>query len=118
MAEPLNDVVIHCKGLLFDDAGRLLLVQQGESFGTFWKAPGGRMDDGDSLESCLEREIREETGLIVESAQLAYSHTFVSPGVTDIRFVLRDDQLPDPLFPRRLWDVAEECHRDGFIGVQ
>ena len=141
MTNALHEVVIHCKGLIFDEHGRLLLVRQAESFGTYWNAPGGRMDEGDSLESCLAREIREETGLIVEEARLAYSHTFVSPGVSDIyygylitsysgklgvgtslteseqqeitemRFVAQDEQLAEPLFPTRLWDVAEPCSR-------
>lgn len=125
-----------------------MLIRQAESFGTFWNAPGGRMDDGDSLESCLKREIQEETGLKVEAARLAYSHTFVSPGVTDIymgyhvtsysgelgvgtsltemeqqeitdtRFVPRDEPLSDLPFPEKLWDVAEACSQDGYSGVQ
>lgn len=148
MDGPLNNIVIHCKGLLFDGDGRLLLVRQAESIGTYWNAPGGRMDDGDSLASCLDREIKEETGLIVESARLAFSHTFVSPGVTDIymgfyvmrysgtlgvgtslteseqeeitdiRFVPRDETLSDPLFPPKLWDIAEACRRGEANGVE
>ncbi len=148
MTQSLNSVVVHCKGLLFDDEGRLLLVQQAEFFGTYWNAPGGRMDDRDSLESCLSREIREETGLIVESAQLVYSHAFVSPGVTDIymgfhvtsysgelgvgtslteteqqeitavRFISQDEELNEPLFPPNLWDVAQACGNGEHEGVQ
>lgn len=148
----LNKVVIHCKGLLFDDAGRLLLVRQAESFGTYWNAPGGRMllseNGGDSLEICLRREIQEETGLIVEEARLAYSHTFVSTGytdiymgfhvseyngtlgvgaslteaeqqeITDIRFVPQDEALSHPLFPQKLWDVAAMCLQGEFSRVQ
>lgn len=141
----LHRVIIHCKGLIFDDRGRLLLVRQAESFGTYWNAPGGRMDEGDSLTSCVAREIREETGLIVEEARLVYSHTFVSPGVsdiyfgyhvtrysgelgvgtslteteqeeiTDMRFVAQEEQLKEPLFPARLWDMAGPCSR-GEVG--
>ncbi len=137
----LNEVIIHCKGLIFDELGRLLLVQQAESFGTYWNAPGGRMEVADTLESCLVREVKEETGLIVEDAKLAYSHTFVSPGVsdiyfgfhvtrysgvlgvgtslteteqveiTDMRFVAQEENLSHPLFPLKLWDVAEYCSR-------
>ncbi len=147
MPEPLNNVVIHCKGLLFDADRRLLLVRQSESVGTYWNAPGGRMEEGDSLEGCLEREVREETGLVVESARLAYSHAYVSPGYTDvylgfhvtrfsgelgvgtslteseqveitgIRFVARDEQLAEPVFPLRLWGVAEACLNGGPAGA-
>lgn len=144
----LHKVIIHCKGLVFDNQGRLLLVQQAESFGTYWNAPGGRMDDGDSLESCLAREIREETGLIVEATRLAYSHTFLSPGVsdiyfgfhvtrysgelgvgtslteteqqeiTDMRFVAQKEDLLHPLFPLKLWGVAKFCSRGEVRSVE
>ncbi len=57
-AEDLNRVVIHCKGLLFDKQDRLLLVRQAESIGTYWNAPGGRMDGDDTPDSCLRREVR------------------------------------------------------------
>ena len=147
MDAALNKVVIHCKGLIFDDAGRLLLIKQAEWFGTYWNAPGGRMEAGDTLESCLAREVKEETGLIVESAQLVYSHSWVSPGYTDIymgfhvskfsgelgvgtsltdseqdefletRFVGIDEQLEEPLFPDGLWDVAKQSHAGTLDGV-
>lgn len=145
--QDLNEVIIHCKGLLFDDSGRLLLVKQAESFGTYWNPPGGRTENGDSLEGCLKRKVREETGLVVEAAQLVYSHTFVSPGVTDVymgfhvsqysgtlgvgtsltetelqeivdmQFMPLREPLSDPLFPPKLWDVAERCHQGEFDGV-
>ncbi len=148
MAEALNRVVIHCKGLLFDERGRLLLIKQAEHFGTYWNAPGGRVEDGDSLEGCLRREVQEETGLIVESAQLVYSHTWVSPGYTDIymgfhvskfsgelgvgteltaseqfeivetRFVGRDETLSERVFPDGLRDVAEAVRTGSLEGVQ
>lgn len=145
--EDLNIVVIHCKGLLFDDEGRLLLVRQAESIGTYWNAPGGRLDDGESLEECLRREILEETGLVVESARLVFSHTFLSPGrtdiyfgfhvteysgtlgvgathteseqqeITDIRFIGQNEKLADPLYPAGLWEAARSC-LSGELDVQ
>ena len=133
--EELNKVVIHCKGLLFDEDGRLLLVRQAENLGTYWNAPGGRMEEDDSPEGCMRREVREETGLTVESAILVYSHAIAVPGVIDvyfgfhvtkysgqeildIRFVDRNEEVVDPIFPAKLWDVAAACLDGGVSSIR
>jgi 8-oxo-dGTP diphosphatase len=46
-----------------DDAGRVLLVKQiGGPYTGAWLLPGGGVDDGESIEDGLRREMREETG--------------------------------------------------------
>ncbi len=60
------------------DAGRLLISQRlpGDSFGGFWEFPGGKMDQGETMELCLAREIREELGVVIEvgSKRMEISH--------------------------------------------
>ena len=58
---------IPCIGaIVFDEQGRLLLVQranppaQGK-----WSLPGGRLEPGENSETGVVREVREETGLDV-----------------------------------------------------
>lgn len=46
-----------------DDDGRVLLSKRGDL--GVWSLPGGRLDPGERLQDAAEREIREETGIIV-----------------------------------------------------
>lgn len=51
--------------------GRVLLVQRGhEPAKGQWSLPGGLIDVGESLREAVIREVREETGLIVEPVEL------------------------------------------------
>jgi 8-oxo-dGTP pyrophosphatase MutT (NUDIX family) len=53
------------RALVFDAAGRVLLVQYQRPVGdtTWWGTPGGGIDPGESHEAALRRELREEVGL-------------------------------------------------------
>lgn len=57
--------------IVFDDAGRVLLVQRGKPPAEGrWTAPGGRVEPGELLADAVAREVREETGLAVEVGEL------------------------------------------------
>jgi 8-oxo-dGTP diphosphatase len=51
---------IDIKGLVFNDAGKLMLLQEPQ--GT-WDLPGGRMEHGETFEQTLKRECQEEMGV-------------------------------------------------------
>ncbi len=54
--------VVACYGIVLKD-GNLLMVRQGKGhWADQWILPGGKLEAGESLESCVEREIFEETG--------------------------------------------------------
>jgi ADP-ribose pyrophosphatase YjhB (NUDIX family) len=67
-ATPKVDV----RGALFDDAGRVLLVQ--EKRDGCWTLPGGWADALDPPSEAIEREVAEEAGLAVRATRLAAIH--------------------------------------------
>ncbi|GGM42501.1 NUDIX hydrolase [Longimycelium tulufanense] len=60
-------LIIRCVGaVVFDPAGRLLLVLRGREPGRgLWSLPGGRVEPGESDAAAVAREVHEETGLTV-----------------------------------------------------
>ena len=70
MAKPVL-LVVACA--LVDADGRVLLAQrpQGKSLAGLWEFPGGKVDDGETPEEALIRELREEIGVETQAACLA-----------------------------------------------
>ncbi|MCW2739589.1 MAG: nudF [Blastococcus sp.] len=69
-AEPSRDVpLVACVGaVVHDGAGRLLLIRRGhDPHRGCWSLPGGRVEAGESVEQAVEREVLEETGLVVRA---------------------------------------------------
>jgi 8-oxo-dGTP diphosphatase len=64
--------VVPCVGAVIKDAaGRLLLIKRGHAPGAgLWSLPGGRVEPGETDAQALVREMREETGLLVEAGAL------------------------------------------------
>jgi 8-oxo-dGTP diphosphatase len=59
-------VVACVGGVVHDAAGRLLLIRRGHApHAGLWSLPGGRVEEGETLEQAVRREVLEETGLLV-----------------------------------------------------
>lgn len=58
-------------GILIED-GKILIVKQEVSEQRHWSLPGGALEYGETIEQCLVREMKEETGLDVKVKELLY----------------------------------------------
>jgi len=108
---------------LDDPAGddpRILLIRQFRhaSDGYLLEIPAGRLDEGESPESCAARELREETGYSAAKTEHLAS-IFTTPGFTDERIhlfmatglspgsqALESDEILD-LYPTPLSEALE-----------
>jgi len=80
--------VVAVGAIVFDAEGRVLLVERGTPPGVgLWSVPGGKLEPRETLAQAVAREVREETGLIVEVGTLA---CVVEPVGDDYHFVILD----------------------------
>ena len=83
---------------LIDADGRVLLAQRpaGKSMAGLWEFPGGKVEPGESPETALIRELREELGIDTWASCLA-PLTFASHAYADFHLLM-------PLFACRRWE--------------
>ena len=83
---------------LIDVDGRVLLAQrpEGKSLAGMWEFPGGKVEQGETPEKALIRELQEELGIDTWASCLA-PLTFASHTYDDFHLLM-------PLFACRKWD--------------
>ena len=69
---------------IIEKDGKILLAQRGRigdpSYG-LWEFPGGKVEDGETLQECLQRELYEELGIDAEIGQYFCTSTFMHKDV-------------------------------------
>jgi predicted acetyltransferase/8-oxo-dGTP pyrophosphatase MutT (NUDIX family) len=76
METPQNYPEATVGALIFDPAGRLLLMQS-HKWGGMYVVPGGHAELGETLETALRREVMEETGLAVHDISFIGFQEFI-----------------------------------------
>ncbi len=54
--------------IIENEQGQLLIARrkQGKSQGGLWEFPGGKIEQGESVEACLQRELQEEMNISID----------------------------------------------------
>lgn len=60
--QELDDRVVRVKGLMINSKGMILLAHNNNTY----QFPGGHLEEFESRDVCIKREIKEETGIDVE----------------------------------------------------
>jgi len=64
------------KALIIQDGKFLMMHNNGEDE-DLWELPGGRMEFGETIEQTVVRELKEETGLVVEPLRILDSWNLI-----------------------------------------
>lgn len=59
-------------GVIRDAQGRYLLCRRTGRLAGLWEFPGGKRETGESYQTCLERELREELNLTVRAGDILW----------------------------------------------
>jgi len=103
--------------LIRRDDGRFLIARRptGGIHGGLWEFPGGKLEEGESLEACLAREIEEELSLsiVVGRRMGSVDHGYPGFGITLHLFecTVAPDAHPPGSGHHIRWVLGRELHR-------
>ncbi len=98
---------IRVSGILIEE-GKLLLLKHHKAGRSYWVLPGGHLEFGETLPACIEREMREETGLETSCERFLYFSESIDP--SGRRHIINFFALL-----KRLGGEASLCETDGII---
>ena len=93
----MTNLLLVAAGAMIDADGRVLICQrpEGRKMSGLWEFPGGKVEDGETPEMALSRELDEELGIEV-GARCLSPLSFVSHDYGDFHLLM-------PLFILRRW---------------
>jgi 8-oxo-dGTP diphosphatase len=65
--------------IVISEEDKILLVKHRKGSKTYWVLPGGRLEYGETFETCAIREIKEETGLVISIDGFAFLSEAIAP---------------------------------------
>lgn len=109
---PISKLLLVAAAVIWDADGRMLLTQRpaGKIYAGRWEFPGGKLEQGETPEMAVVRELREELGLVTSTACLS-PLTFVSHTYPEFHVLL-------PVFSIRQWSAENGATLTGREGQQ
>jgi 8-oxo-dGTP diphosphatase len=83
------DFGIRVGAVVARDGALLLVRHQKPDRDPYWVLPGGRLEPGETIPECAEREILEETGLSASFCGVLYVSEFLSEGRHTVDITVR-----------------------------
>lgn len=89
-----NKLRVRVCGICIEN-GKLLLIKHKNlgKGGYLWAPPGGGVDFGESVEECLLREFKEETGLIIKVSEFLFVSEFLLYPLHAIELFFKVEQI-------------------------
>ena len=85
----------------------------------FWEFPGGKVEDGESLQSCIKRELKEELSIDADIGELYSKYKYDYPHISyELYFfkVLRyKGNISISVHDRIKWEKLENFHKYKFL---
>jgi ADP-ribose pyrophosphatase YjhB (NUDIX family) len=81
---------------VFDDEGRVLLLEHEFRAASRWGIPGGFLNKSEQPEAAIRRELREEVSLEVDDVQFLFARTLAKPRQVEIHFACTTKDKPTP----------------------
>lgn len=82
--------------LVFDDEGRILLLEHVFRPDSRWGIPGGFLNKGEQPDVALRRELKEEVNLDVTDVEFLFARTLPRPRQVEIYFLCKPEGVPAP----------------------
>ncbi|MDX6558143.1 MAG: 8-oxo-dGTP diphosphatase [Blastocatellia bacterium] len=82
--------------MIFDDQGRILLLEHVFRPDSGWGIPGGFLTKGEQPDAALRRELREEIGIEVENVELLFARALPTERQIEIYFRAEALGTPEP----------------------
>ena len=99
--DDISEVVVRVKGLMINSKGKILLAHNNNTY----QFPGGHLEEGENMDDCIVREIKEETGIDLEVNEgpflciKTYDNNYFNTGKKVLCYVYYyrffTDKLPD-----------------------
>ncbi|HWZ65831.1 MAG TPA: NUDIX hydrolase [Patescibacteria group bacterium] len=86
-------IVVVCSAVIERDGSFLVVKEFKKSASGKWGIPGGKLEEGETIQQCLKREVQEETGFSIKSYSLIriVNKPMTHEGNTVIKFIFLCD---------------------------